>query len=449
MKKNRQIFVISLIVFYILLFEFRIFEISYISYLINLLKIAIPITLFMVPTGKLVLIGNIRKYIYFYIAFCFVTLISTLFSDYIYETFIQYLKIIPSRIIFVLALVKILYSYPHLIFKINKVLFSIAIITLLQYVLLHIAEQIINLPVFTLPGIAKNGIFLVGQFGIFGFKGSSYFLSSFSLTRLVGYWHEPSNASGFLFSAFFLGLYIKKTLSKKKYLVYFPLIAGVMTLSNAGYLALLVGGLIYLSSLTKQKYLTIFLALFFSVFILITLFGRTIVANYFPENEYLKAATGVRKVNSKKNIDYSGGRIDKYSNSLQYAIEHPFGSGFRVTGKRKDGVGDKNASASAIFFILKSSGFIGIYLMIMMKIIVITPVIRFNFRRTQLTYPAYLYLGAAFAVVVTQNTIYGFWNSPYYFYLSIATLIAYSKTLNINRSPSYYKYLITSNLIAK
>src|SRR5207253_2616822 len=57
-----------------------------------------------------------------------------------------------------------------------------------------------------------------------------------------GFWHEPSNSSGFLFAAFFLASLVYSVENKRMWRImsYVCLVGGFLALSNAGYLAIAV-----------------------------------------------------------------------------------------------------------------------------------------------------------------------------------------------------------------
>jgi hypothetical protein len=166
----------------------------------------------------------------------------------------------------------------------------------------------------------------------------------------------------------------------------------------------------------------------FVFIILIGLNGRELVTKLYPDNDYLKLIVGVRSANEFINEDYSGGRIDNYKSNFNSVLDNPLGVGFRIPGQDKNGKGDINASASAVFYLLKYTGFLGLMCVLFLKLIVVWPVIIFKNRNEN--YDRFVFILCAWVAISTQNIFYGTWLSPYYYFLSISVIVVFIKKRN-------------------
>ncbi len=424
MSRTLNKVLVLLIVFEILLYEWGIFELSFFASFVNVLKLIIPIVLLVIAF----VIKNypINKYqghyLTVFLVFSFLSFFSTFFSDTKVESIVQYFKIIPPRLLLIISLSAILYNYPILIISVSKVIFIIGALTLVQYLVSLL--YLVNHPFEFSSLVSDRGAYFSGPFGIYGNLTTQFKFFDFNLVRLTGFWIEPSNAAGFMVSSYFIGLfaYRKTVTGIAKIFLYFPIIGAFLSLSNAGYIS--IGLSFFIMSLLKSRSLlvTAMKIVPFVLIILIGLNGRGLVAEFFPDNDYLRLLVGLRNPSDE---DYTGGRIDNYKNNFNSVLENPLGVGFRIPGEDKNGKGDINASASAIFYLLKYTGFLGLVCILMLKVLVVWPII--SFRNRNEYYDRFLLILGSWVAVSTQNIFYGTWLSPYYYFLSISLIVLFIK----------------------
>ncbi len=422
--------VIILVIIEILLYDWGIFELGYLNPIVNLLKIIIPICLIGIAgfaTGFRMERG-IHYYILFFILFSIYTVIPTFISENIAESISQYIKIIPPRIFFIIALACLFSQDPSLMTSINRVLFAIGLLTFFQFIL---AIYYVNIHPFEDTNyMSDRGGAFAGPFGLYGNVVTQFILPAFQAVRLTGFWVEPSNASGFLISIYFVGLGLrKKSIKWGNNLVYFiPLLAGLLTLSSAGYISFAIAYCMYLYICRKQSRKKFIGLLITMGIMVIGFFGRFIYTQYFPddENMVLRAILGVRDL-STQGEDFTGGRINNYTDNLKVIKENPLGIGFRIPGEDAAGKGFKESSASAIFYLATFTGMIGLILIVFMKTVVISNALKLNRNNLALNLPNVFFLCAWIAISM-QNIIYGTWLSFFYFYISIMTIISFCKT---------------------
>ena len=272
----------TLVVIEILLYDWGFFELGYFRPIVNLLKILIPFFLFAIAglTTGFVLNRSLKLYIIFFILFCMYVVVPTLFSNNFNESFVQYIKIIPSRLFFIIAIACLFSKDSRLMVSINKYLFYIGIFTFIQF---FFAIYYVNIhPFEDTSNISDRGGAFAGPFGIYGNVVTQFILPTFQAVRLTGFWIEPSNASGFLISVYFIGLGIREDekIKKSNFIFIIPLLAGLLTLSSAGYISFAISFSIYhYLNRKKNKKTYITLIITFSILIL-GIFGRFIYIKY-------------------------------------------------------------------------------------------------------------------------------------------------------------------------
>ena len=419
--------IIYLIILQIILYEWGIFELNNLLLIVNVLKIVIPIILFLISiyTTTTKIGKSTAVYLTGFILFAIYILIPTLISDNFEESFFQYLKIIPPRIFFIFAISFLFTKDPSLIKSISKILLYICIFSFIQY---FFTLYYVNLHPFESSSIISDrGSKFVGPFGLFGNIATEFFLPFFQAVRLTGFWIEPSNASAFLFSTYFLGKFLFKEKNISNPMLYrISFFAGFLSLSSAGYIAF---GIAYLVYLYFNKNVNKFFGFFTSLItIIIGIFGRFIYLTYFPENDsmILKAILGVRD-EKLQGQDFTGGRIDNYSYNYNIIINHPFGIGFRIPGENILGKGFTEASASAPFYLATFTGLFGLGIFIYLKSHLILQFIKYNNISKNS-----LLLFCAWIVLSVQNLVYGTWLSFFYFFLSVTTIITYTNNKKNN-----------------
>jgi len=142
------------------------------------------------------------------------------------------------------------------------------------------------------------------------------------------------------------------------------------------------------------------------VFIFLSVFGRAIVAEHYPDNTNLRNLSGVR--DSLK--DPYGGRIEQAQYNLEMVLDHPVGIGFRILGVDTEGRGVAYSGA-APFMWLVSTGWAGLFLLLMREAQVMRSIgKRHLFSNT-------IGIFQAWVVLFCQNFTFGSWMTPLYFLL--------------------------------
>lgn len=426
MSKFYRNLITFLVILEIFLYDWGVFEMPAFSALTAILKIVIPLVLFMITfyITQCKIQKYLVTYIQAYILLSIVSWIACLLSDNIAESILQYVKIIPPRLVFIVALTGLLYNYPELINRINYGFLIISTLSFIQFLFIvnYIQANPGNL------GTIENtrGANFVGPFGLYGNSGTQFTIGDTSFVRLNGFWLEPSNAAGYLISTFFIGLFLSKRGKKiNKLLLIIPIIGAILAFSNAGYLAFGAGLFVWVVLTTKKKWVKFFYILPFVFLLIIGFNGRQLVAAYFPNNDLLKVVVGLRVSEEQLNKgfdDFSAGRIENTELNIKRTMEHPLGIGFRIPGEDSMGNGDKVASPSALIYLLNYIGIFGLLMVLVLKYIVVRPIFAHNRRIIKKDSTIVLLLCAWIAVTV-QNVIYGNWMGMFYYYLSISIIV--------------------------
>ncbi len=415
-----------LVILEVFLYDWGVFEMPAFSALAAILKIAIPLVLFMITffITKCKIQKYLVTYIQAYVLLAIVSLIACVLSDNIAESILQYVKIIPPRLVLIVALAGLLYNYPKLINKINYGFLIISTLTFIQFlfVIRYLQANPGNL------GTIENarGANFVGPFGLYGNIATQFAIDDIFFVRLNGFWHEPSNAAGYLISTFFIGLFLSKRGKKiNKMLLILPIIGAILSFSNAGYLAFGVCLFVWVVLTTKNKLVKFIKIIPLIMVAIVALKGRELVAEYFPDYELLKVVVGLRVSEEQLNKgydDFSAGRVKNTELNVKRALEHPLGIGFRIPGEDSSGNGDKAASPSAVIYLLNYIGIFGLLMVLVLKYIVVQPIFAHHQRFVKKDSTIVLLLCAWVAVTV-QNVIYGNWMGMFYYYLSISIIV--------------------------
>jgi len=409
----------AIVLLYCLLYEWvNIFDIPYIKTYTNALKLSLPLAFFFVSSSSSLPDYSLPKnYLIYFALFMIWALFPNVLSGHIPETMMQWLKFIP-RLFFCYVIFAYLLQRPDAKTLIMKALVVVAVGTVLQYVILSMCYYPSDPSGFRLP-IFRN----VTYFGPYGLLGSGtanvYFKSlDLGIFRLTGFWPEPSNASGFLFMAFFLARALFEQTQQRRWKLsgLACLGGGLLTFSNAGHFAfgcaLLSGHIVRFNEKRKNhvRY-TVKMAILL-VYIFLSVFGRQIVAKYYSDNMDLRYLSGVRE--SVENP--YGGRVEQTDSNIKAIFEHPQGIGLRIPGRDAEGRGfDYVSFAPAIWLV--STGWIGLFLLFMRE----AQVIRLMWKR--LLSSDSLSIFQAWVALFCQNLIYGTWMTPLYFLL-VAMLFA-------------------------
>jgi len=428
MTRNIRVFLVISILLYWQIYENVIFLYpeyyfgKVFSIFVYTYKLIFPFILF---TYSL-LLGYPRKRPYFIDGFLLIFvffLIWALFPTVISGDLISWTKLIPL-FFFSIALIHLLNKYPVLIRSLAKGIITLSIISLIQYAAIHLTGDYTSLE----PGSKK----LTGPFGLFGVTHGNFYLPGLEspIVRLTGFWKEPSNAAGINFASFFLCRFLHKEELKTKwrYLSYLCLFAGFLTLSNAGYLAIggafFVGNILrfHLQSVRTKVISVVFITPVILLLLWLALFSRSYFSQNQVENNFLLAISGVR-VNSydDPNYDPTSGRLELLENTLDGNIETLIGKGVQQVGDNTKLI----VSASAPFFWLTLTGYIGFILLLFRELFVWLSFLRFRKYEKK-----YIFLVQAYLVILLQQSVYGVWmDANYLIFNGFVFSIIYLKSM--------------------
>lgn len=368
--------------------------------------------------------ARIGVYLIFFSFFIIWGLLPTLVSG----IFVSWIKLLPVFVLF-LATISFFEKKPKAFNIYAKCLILYVLISLFQYCLVYIFK--------TFDPIGEQ--ILVGPYGLFGNVAGRRYIPSFEypIIRLTGFWKEPSNASGSAYASFFLGLYlIKEGASKRwKYFTILCFVAGLLTLSNAGYLAIgtafLFRYLLKFNMKERTKFLTsMFVFFLVGVLVWLSLFSRSYFANQGTEYELLLAMTGSTS-NVSENYDPSAGRFELMEYALESTSRNLIGAGIQPTDAN-----GLRAPANAPLFWFVMTGFLGLFFLIMMQITVFVSM-KSIIKRS----PNMLYIILAFIVVMMQQLIYGSWMDANFIILTAVVLVG----IKINHDSSPKQVLINKS----
>jgi hypothetical protein len=410
-KIKPSYFITGLIVVYAILYEWAIFEADALSAVVNVAKIVIPcLMLILIPPGKSPSRSS-HLFAMFFLLFMIWGLGPSLFSREYQEAAATWLKYAP-RLLFTFLVGLYLIRQPQACIQLTKVFIILGVVTVGQFVLLIAAYSVDLASPFFVAGTIHYG-----PLGILGNQSAVMYLSElpFPIFRLTGFWHEPSNASGFLFAGFFLARMLY-ALEKKliwKVSRYICLVGGFLALSNAGYLAL-AAPMFFAAMFSKKSGIKIvhvcLLAVLSVSLMYFALQGRTLVTTSYSGSGELKALAGAR---AGTEIDPYSGRIDLLRHSLDVLISQPFGIGMRISGEGHY----EEASASAPVQWLTYTGFVGLILLLLREWQVLSVAIKFS-KESVLIMTA----SQAWLAIFTQHLAYGTWMTPVYLLLCLIVL---------------------------
>ena len=350
--------------------------------------------------------------LFFFAMIVWSTIPSVLLS---FENLFEVIKKIPPFLFF-LAVISLFMKNPGVIRSVAKLIVGIVLFALAQYICVYVFN-IKN----TSPSI-ESGLVFAGPFGLFGNITSMRSVAGldFQINKLTGFWSEPSNASGIAFSAFFLARYLFMFEHNRlwKNASYCCLAAGLLCLSNAGYLslgiALLFGAFATPKKLTLQRVAVLFAYVALSTLLVFAaLFGRSYVVTNYPEVALLKALLNVPQYQTEyvdRDVEY-GGRISLATKSLDAIKDNPIGMGLQTVGTQ--GI---EASASAPIYWLYLTGIPGLILLLLREATLL-----FTAGYLIKRIPSSIPLVQAWLVILVQHLSYGTWMNPSY--LTLAAII--------------------------
>jgi len=386
------------------------FRPTFITPFINIYKLLFPVLLFL-AFGKnaLTIIKNnqhLKSYFIFYVLFFLWLFVPNMIEGDNYSI-IKWLQSFPMIILFI-SLGIIMSLKSNVGYKINKIIVLFGVFTVAQYLILNL-----------IPGVGSvkfYGNSFAGPMGILGNIASNYSIPGVDrpIYRLCGFFNEPSNASAFLFSSYFISKSIY-FINKKIIWRYFGLICfigGILAFSNAGYIALGCAAIFSKNiSLKKTKPILSLLkknfAVIFSLFIItFGLIGRYIVYTQEEMSLLARVSTGAVKpeYDSEGNIDYTGGRVDKILMTIETMKSQPWGVGYKPIRSY-----EFTPPAGAPFLWLLIGGIPGALLLGFRESVWVRSIRKFDDQKS--------YILQALIVIVVQHSIYGSWNNAFYYFL--------------------------------
>ncbi len=400
----------ALIVVYTLLFEWRgVFELPNLSFAGNLLKVAIPVFCLAFVLTLKPSFGNtgLKRYFQFFLLFCACGLLSCILSSDPREAFTQWCKYLP-RFIFFSFIGLYLIKNGKMSATLMKCFVAIAVLTVIQYIFLEIADFNGLAGSFVLP--TPRGYVYHGPYGILGQGWARMPFNNISFFRLYGFWLEPSTASGFLLSSAFFSeaLYLRTKLSRWRTAAIMCFLGGaIATFSNTGYLIVGLTGLleeIFLVKTGKHASGHLWKLAFFICVIGTALFGRMVVSRYYADNKDLRYLIGVRESVQ----DPYGGRFAAVRANLEALTASPltvlFGVGFKIPVKDSP-----YSSASAPLLWLVFTGVTGLLVLALREWQLVAEIGKHFFSSVYA-----LRISQAWLAAFISNLIYGDLMTPFY-----------------------------------
>lgn len=432
-SKSRPLYIVCLlIVGYIFLYEWGIFEAELLRTWVTAAKLLVPGLLLLLVPIKKVPSRAFRRFILFYLIFMIWGLAPGIVNGEFQISALTWFKYLPRFFFAVLAGIYFLRT-PIAATAVMKLLVLIGVLSVIQFCILVPLIIFDYVEGFTIAG--ARGLF----FGPYGVLGNQVALMtfpglSFPVLRLTGFWLEPSNASGFLFAAFFLGQVVYHSGQKLfwRIMSYICLAGGFLCLSNAGYLAfaapILFACLFMKKSGTKFAYVMALsvLALGLGYF---AVRGRSLANDDYTESSALKALSGARVGGAD---DPYGGRVELLQKNLSGAITNPFGIGMKVSGEGAEG-SYREASASAPVLWLAYTGFVGLILLLLREYQIM--IVALKYARES---PLVMGASQAWLAMFVQHLAYGTWMTPAYLVmcaLVVSTVLHHRVTVRANEAP--------------
>jgi hypothetical protein len=411
---------------YIFLYEWGVFEADALRTPVTVAKLLVPVILLVLIPVRIPQSKAFKRFILFYFLFMVWALAPVIASGEFQDTALVWFRYMP-RFFFALLIGVYFLRQPEAPIKLMKFLVIVGAITVVQFCLLVPAVMFDLVGQLQTAGL--RGAIYAGPFGILGNQTATMFFPGLSLPvfRLTGFWLEPSNASGFLFAAFFLARVIF-LIEKKRFwriMSYVCLVGGFLALSNAGYLAIaspiLFSCLFMKKSRGKFVYVLVLTVLalglaFFAVG------GRTLVNEQYGSSAGLRALAGAR---AGTEFDPYGGRVELLQKNLDLVISKPFGIGIKVAGEGVAGSYEE-ASGSAPILWLAYTGVLGLLLLAFREYQIIKVAIKYS-RES----PIIMGAAQAWLAMCVQHLVYGTWMTPAYLVLCAlvtSTVLQYHRT---------------------
>jgi hypothetical protein len=388
--------------------------------LTNLVKVALPFALLAytgLPRMRLLQRGVVAMNLMFFTVFLAWGLVPTLLTG----NPVSWAKLLPRFVLYLSAIA--LYARRPAAFTLfSKCVVVYVLSALAQYVLLYLTGSyghVIS---------TANGL-MAGPFGILGNVTSMMFIPGIPLplARLSGFWNEPSNAAGSAFAACFLARYLVAIGEDPRWRLASRacIVAGLMALSNAGYLAfgsaLLFGLVAGGGKLTARRTVQLIVGASVAVsLLLVVVVGRAYVATNLPDSAIARAVTGARNTDDP-NYDPTNGRLALLKSTASNIQSSMIGVGIQEVGS--EGI---ESSASAPFYWLLLTGVPGLLLILGRE-----AVLRVSAASLVRRVPAALPLTQALIAVMAQQAVYGSWMNPNYLILAAMVVLSSSRAARL------------------
>lgn len=382
-------------------------------FIANFIKLVIPVVLILMNgIPKFPIKSHVFYYVFIFCLFIFYALLPTLVSG----DLVEYLKLFP-RLIFFIAILKLFHKIENIVL-LSKLIIGYVVFTFFQHVIGY-TFRVLNIDL----GVIEYGnLMWHGPLGVFGNLNIVTSFFGFPFIQLRGFWNEPSNASGAIFSTYFLVKFLNEYCDQKlpKFVIVVVLLAGFLTFSLIGFISFFVAFLygVYFEYKRSRNFLKFIRYSPIFILLLLYIFSRSILANGKNDNEFLLAITGAHKIVDKQDVDVSGGRFDVINGDIKTLQKYPFGIGVqnvigKVQGIVPGNVIAENISASAPIFWLVLTGYLGLFLLLLRDFFLF----RVGWINTKYSKQVQ-YLFQAFLCFFIQNLSYGTFMTGYYFILS-------------------------------
>lgn len=413
---DRERVVVALVFFYWLVYENLVFFYSRdfggtgLYLVTNVAKLLLPFGLLAytgVPSARAFARGHVAIYLLFFTLFLGWAAVPTIVTG----DPVAWFKLLP-RFAFFLSTVALFTQRSAAFTLFAKCVVVYVLSALVQYVLLYATGAYASYI------LTPNGM-MAGPFGLFGNVTSAMWFPSIPVPflRVTGFWNEPSNASASAFASVFLSRYLAEVEGGKfwRRAAIACGIAGLLTFSNAGYLAFasaLLASLAFDSrAFNARRVLQLGILLFVVVGMLLVAFlGRRYVAENYPDNVWARAITGAR--GRGDDDDPTGGRLALLRTTASTVQGSIIGLGIQEVGS-----GGIESSASAPLYWLLLTGIPGLAFLLAREAALLSAAIRLA---RQL--PGMRFVGLALIAVMAQQAVYGSWMNPNYLILAAMVL---------------------------
>ena len=379
---------------------------------VNALKFCLPVVLLVavgLPPVSVLTRGRLSLYAMLFAGFLVWALVPTvLFGDV--ETWVKFAIRFPGFV----AVAALWRKRPNSFITYAKCLVVVVIVALAQLIMVYLTGSYND-------DVAMANGTLAGPFGLYGNVAAQFYLPGvpMPIVRLSGLWQEPSLAASSAYGGFFLCKYLVAVGESRKWRAagYACLVAGVLTMSNAGAFAfglgLLAGVLFKKSKLTVRHLGQFAVVLPLTALLLFVAFGRSYFVEHAGGNVWVLALTGTRSM--AVGDDPTSGRLELFQATIDATKQNWIGVGVQPVG-----FGGIPASASAPVMWLLLTGVPGLLLLVGRELTVLAAARRLGNR------PALIPLVQALVVVMAQQLSYGTWMTPHYFALAAIVLVSAS-----------------------